>query len=100
MGIFYCDRVQDRDLTIKKLEEENRELKNQRTLSEPTKAPTLNLSVIKNETETCDSQTAHVLVFNEIARDGINEEAVITRGLSSVTGQRTSRPSSVYSSGL
>ena len=86
-------------MTIQKLEEENRELKNQRILSEPTKAPTLNLSVIKNETETCDSQTAHLLVFNEIARDGINEEAVITRGLSSVTDQRTSRRSFVYPSG-
>ena len=50
----------------------------------------LNLSVIKNESETCDGQTQNLLVFNEIARDGNNEEAVITRGLSSVTDQRTS----------
>jgi len=83
----YQRMLKDRDLTIKKLKEENRELKNQRILSEPTKAPVLNLSVIKNESETCDGQTQNLLVFNEIARDGNNEEAVITRGLSSVIGQ-------------
>ena len=76
-------------MTIQKLKEENRELKNQRTLIEPTKAPLLNLSFLGNESETCDSSTYNLLVFNQNAKDGINEEAIITRGLSSVTDQRT-----------
>ena len=75
------------------MREENRRLSFQPSLQNPTRATivatTADLSIFKNESEHCNEQDFSVLVFSENARDGNNEEAIVTRGISSVRDSRT-----------
>ena len=77
-------------MVIKSLKEENQRLKLQRTLSEPTSSSITNFN-FKNETKPCYQPDYNLVVFNRIARNGKNEEKIITRGLSSVRVQRLNR---------
>ena len=74
------------------MREENRRLSFQPSLQDPTRATiaatTSDLSIIKNESEHCNDRDLSVLIFNENARDGNNEEAIVTRGISSVRDSR------------
>ena len=84
------DHQKEQDVVIKSLKEENQRLKLQRTLSEPTTSPTTNFN-FKNETKPCYQPDYNMVIFNRIARNGKNEETIITGGLTSVTVQRLNR---------
>ena len=68
------------------MKEENQQLKLQRTLSGPASSPIMNFN-FKNETKPCYQPDYNLVIFNRIARNGKNEETIITRGLSSVRVQ-------------
>ena len=80
---FQDDQYKERDAIIKSLKEENQRLTNQRTLSELSRGPIMNFN-FKNETKACYEPNYSLLVINRIARNGNNEETIITKGLSSV----------------
>ena len=86
------DLYVDRDVIIKSLRKENQELRNRQTLTDPSRALALNSIFFKNDSQSCNQQNYSVLIFNENARDGTNEEAIFTRGLSSVKDSRTTSP--------
>ena len=73
----------ERDTIIKSLQDENRRLSNQRISTELSRGPVMNFN-FKNETKPCYQPDYSLLVVNRIARNGKNEETIVTKGLSSV----------------
>ena len=92
MTLSPFDLYVDRDVIIESLRKENQELRNQQTLTVPSRALALNSILLKNDSLSCNQQDYSLLVFNESARDGSKEEAILTQGFSSVRDSRTSRP--------
>ena len=70
-------------MIIKSLKAENQRLINQRTLTELSRGPIMNFN-FKNETKPCYQPDYSLLVVNRIARNGNNEETIVTKANSSV----------------